>query len=175
MRERWPGLRRTRPSERVRISARDLSQPYGNRRDAPFRGNGPRRLETYYVQEEEVRILFLDDDENRHTHAMRELIGHDVHHVRTVGEAVARLKANDYDLAMLDHDLGGTHYAPSNEVSGYAVALAIESGEVRRPARVVVHSFNAAGATRMVAAINQAGVPVAWAPFGPSAFALVGK
>lgn len=117
-----------------------------------------------------MKILFLDDDEQRHTYAATALIGHDVTHVRTVPEALKQLAVGGFDVAMLDHDLGGQHYAPSNEVSGYAVAQAIEAGQVKVP-RVVVHSFNAAGATRMVAAIANSGVPVAWAPFGPGAFA----
>jgi ActR/RegA family two-component response regulator len=114
--------------------------------------------------------LFLDDDEQRQTHAMKEFIGHDAHHVRTAEEAIARLKANTYDVAMLDHDLGGTHYAPSDEKSGYQVAVAIEKRDVPAPGLVVVHSYNAAGAVRMVQALANSGVPCVWAPFGPSAF-----
>lgn len=120
-----------------------------------------------------LKILFLDDDEGRHKIAADALVGHDVTHVRTVDEAIRALTAAGFDLAMLDHDLGGAHYAPSDAASGYAVAVAIEAGTVRRPARVIVHSYNSAGATRMVAALHKADVPVAWTPFGPGAFAWV--
>jgi CheY-like chemotaxis protein len=117
-----------------------------------------------------VKILFLDDDEERHEYAATALIGHEVVHVRTADEAITRLGRELFDVAMLDHDLGGTHYAPSDASSGYAVACAIEGRAVMTPARIIVHSFNAAGARRMVAALHAANVAVAWAPFGQGSF-----
>jgi len=117
-----------------------------------------------------VKILFLDDDEQRHEYARKELIGHEVWHVRTVAEALTQLSVGVFDLAMLDHDLGGQHYAPSNEVSGYEVARRIADGDVPRPGFVRVHSYNAPGANRMVAALVAGDVPCDWQPFGPGTF-----
>lgn len=117
-----------------------------------------------------MKVLFLDDDENRHTYAQRALIGHDVHYVRTVAEAVRTLAGHKFDVAMLDHDLGGTHYAPSDEKSGYQVALAISGQDGKAPQRVIVHSYNAPGAARMIQALSAAEIPCAWVPFGPTAF-----
>lgn len=118
-----------------------------------------------------MKILFLDDDELRHTYAAQALIGHDVHHVRTVPEALASLAEHEFDVAMLDHDLGGTQYAPSDEESGYQVAVAIAERVTPAPRRVVVHSYNQPGAARMVTALRGGGVQSAWFPFGPTSFA----
>lgn len=117
-----------------------------------------------------MKILFLDDDEYRHSHAQRELIGHDVQHARTAAEALAHLAKQDFEVAMLDHDLGGGQMLASNDASGYAVAEAIADRKVRRPDFVVVHSFNPAGAMRMVQSLTAGMVPSVWAPFGPTAF-----
>lgn len=116
-----------------------------------------------------MRILFLDDDETRHKHAASELIGHDVHHVRTAQRAIETLKSHEFDLAMLDHDLGGEQHGASHERSGYVVAEAIPTMD-RPPRMVIVHSFNAPGAGKMIAALGNAGIPCVWAPFGPTAF-----
>lgn len=121
-----------------------------------------------------MKILFLDDDELRHEYAQQELIGHEVEHVRTVPEALTALALRYFDLAMLDHDLGGgEHCAPSNEVSGYEVARRISEGDVLQPRFVLVHSYNAPGAQRMIAALKAAPLRCAWIPFGPSAFLAV--
>jgi CheY-like chemotaxis protein len=114
-----------------------------------------------------MKILFLDDDETRHTYAQKALIGHDARFVRTAKAAIEALTAEQYDVAMLDHDLGGLHYTPSDGTSGYAVARAIADGACVPPKFVVVHSYNPAGAHNMLRALTGLAV---WAPFGPGAF-----
>lgn len=114
-----------------------------------------------------MRVLFLDDDPARHEAMKRLAIGHNVKHVHTAAEALEALQAERFDLAALDHDLGGQTFVPSEqEDTGYAVASAIADGRVIVPRAVVVHSFNPVGAQRMAERMSAAGVRVSVAPFG---------
>jgi len=95
--------------------------------------------------------LFLDDDNTRHA-ALNE-DGHCVWHARTAREAIELLDRIRFDFASLDHDLGGKTFVNSDEPdTGYRVALHI-AGMERPPLRVRVHSYNPAGAGRMMAAL----------------------
>lgn len=95
-----------------------------------------------------MKIFFLEDDENRIRKARRAFIGHELIVVTTAQEAIAALKSQAFDVASLDHDLGGAQMAESDENSGYAVAQFIAEMEARPD--VIVHSFNPTGAARMV-------------------------
>lgn len=121
------------------------------------------------------RILFLDDDHSRHLYASEYFIGHDAYHAYTVAEAVFYLKnVERFDLAFLDHDLGGEQMFPSGPGTGTEVAEFISHmGEEDRPKVVVVHSYSPAGAKRMVEVLRGVGIPSTWAPFGPGTFNLL--
>lgn len=95
-----------------------------------------------------MKILFLEDDENRIRKARMAFVGHKLVVVRTAQEAIATLKAQPFDVASLDHDLGGKQMTDSDENSGYAVAQFIAEMEARPD--VIVHSFNPIGMARMV-------------------------
>ena len=113
-----------------------------------------------------MRVLFLDDDPNRQRMAFRYFAGHELSQAETAEQAIKMLdKYSPYDLVHLDHDLGGKTFVPSDEVSGYQVAkhIAQMSGD-RLPKRVVVHSYNFAGAKNMMEALEGI-VPVSYEPF----------
>lgn len=104
-----------------------------------------------------MRVLFLDDSPERRQRAQRELIGHVVFMAQDAPEAIHWLDtAERFDLAMLDHDLGGRVYThdepiPGPEGNGQLVANHIAAMlPENRPSVVVVHSFNPIGAGRMV-------------------------
>lgn len=122
-----------------------------------------------------MKILFLDDDENRH-----EVFSKKFHAgsspddslvaVRTVNECVEALKSQGpFDKIFLDHDLGGQIYVKETEGTGYQVALFIESelDDELLPPKVIVHSYNQAGAFRMINAIRNRIYNARWVPFGP--------
>lgn len=116
-----------------------------------------------------MRILFLDDDENRHAKHAQENIGRDVTRARTVRECIDAIKNNPpFDLVSLDHDLGGKYYVEEEEGTGTEVArwMATEMPPEKRPVRVVIHSYNAAGAQRMEDILLAAGFWVRRRPFG---------
>lgn len=113
-----------------------------------------------------MKILFLDDDEQRHSHYQKVSIGHEVRHVRTALAAIAALrKLGPYDVADLDHDLGGQHMVSfENKGHGGEVARYIaEHPETVK--RVIVHSYNEPAAMKMCSLLRQANVDVTWYPF----------
>ncbi len=103
-----------------------------------------------------MKVLFLDDDHNRIRKA-REYFSEDALFVaETAPQAISILeKESKFDVVSLDHDLGGKVYCPSDEFSGYEVANYIAGMPVeRRPYRVVVHTYNPAGADNMMRALK---------------------
>lgn len=101
-----------------------------------------------------MKVLFLDDNAERHSKFKVANIGINITYVWTSIDAINALKATCFDEVYLDHDLGGEKSEMTlpayNEGSGYDVAVFIsEMPEDRRPYKVVIHSYNPVGAKRM--------------------------
>jgi hypothetical protein len=123
-----------------------------------------------------IRILFLDDDDQRHLAVERYFNGRRdfiVDHVFFARQAIEHLGARRYFLVCLDHDLERSHE--------YLIGVPYETGQVvadhigsmpRKllPAWVHVHSHNEAGRERMAEAILQGAsqVKVTIAKFAPT-------
>jgi hypothetical protein len=107
-----------------------------------------------------MRILFLDDSPERHRKTEPLLIGHDVTWTWTAPEAISARDGPRFDIAMLDHDLGGRVYThdepPSPEGTGQDVAtfIAQKMPGNRQPRYVVIHSFNGVGSMLMYYALE---------------------
>jgi hypothetical protein len=96
-----------------------------------------------------MRILILEDDENRNVYFRRNF-------------APNEIVITD-DSNFLDHDLGGQQMVSSGENTGYEVAQFLEENSIFVPPRVVIHSFNPIGARNMHQALPRATVmPGAW-------------
>ncbi len=90
-----------------------------------------------------MKVLFLDDDLQRHKIFMPNAIGHQVTQVYGVGDAIEALKGERFDVAYLDHDLGGRQMVEEREGTGTIVAEFIATmPEASRPKTVVIHSYN---------------------------------
>lgn len=116
-----------------------------------------------------MKILFLDDDEERHRIFKGMSIGHSVDHVRTVEEAILQLNHKAYDFICLDHDLSGLTFVNSEDPAGTGYTVACHMASMKhmpRPIQVVVHSFNPEGAHRMALKLEEAGFKIVQAPFG---------
>ncbi len=118
------------------------------------------------------RILFLDDMETRHAGFRQMTIGDDVDHVYTARAAIEALEKNPaYDYVYLDHDLDeqATAGLPPTTETGQVVAdyIAEKLAHDKRPARVIVHSFNREGARRMGLKLKEAGLSVLLIPYRP--------
>lgn len=114
-----------------------------------------------------MKILFLDDQQQRHNYFLKRFKGNEIYQAFTSLQAIEALKTESpFDRAHLDHDLGG-FYLPSDESSGYEVAKFISIMEPNlRPEFVIVHSHNPDGAFKMLKVLRDAGVETEYIPFG---------
>lgn len=114
-----------------------------------------------------MKILVLDDDDNRHRGFDRILQGRQVLHAYTASQAILALE-NDgpFSLVCLDHDLDLVSLL-KDPGCGMDVAeyLRLHLDRSKYPARVLVHSWNEPAAERMVAAIREAGIKVKAMPY----------
>ena len=99
----------------------------------------------------DLRILFLDDNLQRHQAFKDKFPQHDTTYVETAEAAIECFKNNEYDVACLDHDLGGRAYVNSfgEEPTGYTVAKWLSENPDRQPNTIYIHSFNPVGAANM--------------------------
>ena len=110
-----------------------------------------------------MRILVLEDNEERRRHFKKGLIGHTCAIVETAQDAIEALKAETWEIAFLDHDLYQQAYVMSGPGTGYEVAEWLSRNKDRMPKRVYVHSFNEKGRKRMLEALPEAiAVPGVW-------------
>lgn len=104
-----------------------------------------------------MNIFILEDNAERVKWFRRALGGHGVWLTDDVGEAIEIVKARDYQVMFLDHDLDEVHYPGS---AGYCETMLrgtgtefarwlAEHAELSRDARIVIHSCNPGGAARM--------------------------
>jgi len=115
-----------------------------------------------------MRVLFLDDDQERHNKFTLNSTGCDVDHVYTAQEAIDSLASVDYRLVMLDHDLGGKESEGRLDCKedGRMVARFIaENPERFTETTFVIHSLNAAGAKEMKVIIKEKNLIVETVPF----------
>lgn len=111
-----------------------------------------------------MHILILEDEEVRCRAFRRKFLNHEIVIVAAAQEAIKLLREQTWDLLCLDHDLGGREMAESGPGTGYEVAQWIAEHEDRRPARVLIHSFNPVGAANMKQALGEAEIaPGFWA------------
>ena len=114
-----------------------------------------------------TRILFLDDNKERHDafkkhlndRAFKEGLQFRPVYVYTAKDAILALQYKRFDEIWLDHDLGGEIFVTRTEETGYEVALFIEkmyfdNGREPMQSTVIIHSFNPAGARRMMQALS---------------------
>jgi hypothetical protein len=124
-----------------------------------------------------MKILILDDDLDRH-HSFARLFTpkHSTLHVQSVAKCVEALRETRFDVVFLDHDLADfcdenteVGMYGSRDLTGVDVALfmAKDLPEDRRPGEIIVHSWNPAGAKRMVETLQGAGFNVRYQRFDP--------
>jgi len=101
-----------------------------------------------------MKILFLDDDHKRIEIAKKRWsVNHELSIAETTKQAIDLLKKIKFDLASLDHDLGGKVYQQSGKNTGYEVAQFIAKMK-NPPPIVIVHSCNYHGAQNMLAELR---------------------
>lgn len=126
-----------------------------------------------------MKILFLDDNEERHLLFKKTHIGHDITYVYTYETALEALKTDIFKEIWLDHDLSAemqTAYvaglSPPEEKTGYDVAKYIveELDPDKLPNRIIIHSMNIPAAKRMQNILKELRIPIKLWPFGSISF-----
>src|SRR5947209_13235574 len=120
-------------------------------------------------EEQQPRILIVEDDETRCAWFRERLRGRTLDVTCDVRAAIEWLASREYDAVLLDPDLADEHYfsnVPDDERTGYAVARCLADNPTRqRDALIIVHSLNYEGALRMVNALRDAGRDAEHIPF----------
>jgi CheY-like chemotaxis protein len=116
-----------------------------------------------------MRILFLDDNPNRHNTMQANSMGAVVDHVYSAAEAIDHLSREEYDLIMLDHDLSEDPDMVLSTPDGSYVAEYMAQHLVQHSdTPVVIHSLNPPGSQNMMNMLLNGGysdvriVPFAW-------------
>src|SRR5437899_7437225 len=116
-----------------------------------------------------LRVFLLEDDERRCDWFAKRFKGDELDIACDVPQARELLESKTYDSIFLDHDLMPEHYGSAttdDENTGYAIASFLASRpELQRAATIMVHSFNAEGALRMVEELRRAGRQADYVPF----------
>jgi len=116
-----------------------------------------------------IRIFLLEDDERRCEWFAKRFKGDHIDVAYEVAQARELLETRSYDSIFLDHDLMPEHYGadkPDDERTGFAIASFLASRpDLQRSATIMVHSFNADGAMRMVEELRGAGRQADYIPF----------
>lgn len=130
-----------------------------------------------------MKILFLDDDPDRHTRVAAALAKHTLTPVCKATEAFKALQGDKFDIVFLDHDLGDfevpeTTFAGYGRVSlsGADVAIAVaDLPKEKHPDLVVIHSANPDGAKSIASLLNSRApsIPVILAPIITDSFVLI--
>lgn len=114
-----------------------------------------------------MRVLFLDDDEERIEQFQdRVLRDWQVDVARTAQQTIHLLSTNTYDWVFLDHDLGGTAWNDTRDPNSGSEVVRWMVKNKPSIKVVVIHSWNTPAATRMQTLLRQAGYDVLRMPFG---------
>jgi len=117
-----------------------------------------------------LKILILEDDQNRINLFQKHLIGHEVVVTDKVDECIDYLKEGGFHFLFLDHDLGGRVYVESggDEPTGYDVAKWLsETEENIFILHTIVHSLNEWGRKNILGLLkdskfNASEIPFIW-------------
>lgn len=128
-----------------------------------------------------MKIITLDDMEERARAFRKWFIGHEHTHVYTAKDAIEKMKNERFDLVMLDHDLAEEHYLIQSEGlsetwqpgmtkyspgTGMDVVDFMVKKESPMAKTVIVHSYNPVRAPEMFRKLDDAGFIVHRLPFG---------
>jgi CheY-like chemotaxis protein len=118
-----------------------------------------------------MKILFLDDDQIRHQVFDSMILSANstaqVWHKYNAQETIDSLEAQDFDMILLDHDLG-------EDLTGKIVATWIAENLAPGPV-IVLHSWNFFGRADMEKSLRAAGHDPILSEFGPKLEATMGK
>jgi len=96
----------------------------------------------------ELKILFLDDSEERYKSFKKNNLNYFINWVTTSKEAIEKLKSQDWDFVFLDHDLD--YYNRGINGTGSEVSLWIRHNSYKfKNTYFILHTLNHVGAECM--------------------------
>lgn len=124
-----------------------------------------------------MRVLIVDDEHERHEHYARQYDGHVVVHAYNFFDAVDVLSDERFDVVQLDHDLNDyvrddagkivlDGARPRERTGLYVAEYMYLMPDGARPRRVIVHSWNAIGAARIIHILRLAGIDCEYQAYG---------
>lgn len=112
-----------------------------------------------------MRILILEDTDERIEQFKQKLVGHDIAVCKTADRCIQTLSSsNPFDYIMMDHDLSAAFEKPGKG-TGYEVAEWIANNPNKMPRRILIHSANNIGAAAMMKVLGDAGIRATYVPF----------
>ena len=115
-------------------------------------------------EKETMRILILEDTDERIVQFKKKLEGHDVTVCKKADECIKVLTNSDpFDYIFLDHDLENTFQKPGIG-TGYEVASWIANNQDKCPRRILIHSMNNVGAAAMMQCLGDAEIRATYIP-----------
>jgi len=112
-----------------------------------------------------MKILILEDCPERTKTFQQKLIGNDVVFTTTSKDCIAALESFEFDVLMLDHDLGGKTYVLAGDNTGYGVVKWLVQNRDRVPNQIFVHSINRPAAKLMIKLFEDYGIQAQYVPF----------
>jgi CheY-like chemotaxis protein len=109
-----------------------------------------------------MRLLVLDDEQNRHDAFQQRCPCDELTHVFNVEEALNAVRCTRFDVATLDYDL----CAVSSGLEFVTQMITLVPPD-NWPARVLVHTQNPAKGLRMTERLRDAGIASQYVPFQP--------
>lgn len=123
-----------------------------------------------------MKILVLEDDPNRIEIFKKHLSKHDTAYTDTAQGAIDLLKANEYDVIFLDHDLGGQTYVDAkntntgSEVVRFLVEQDVNGIGCNIHATYIIHTMNPDAGKHMRYDLHRLGFKVSKIMFGTDQF-----
>lgn len=117
------------------------------------------------MNKEDIKILILEDNDERIECFKNIMQGTQLTIVKHVSEAVEHLQNTSFDLLCLDHDLDGKAYVTpeQGEQTGTDVARFLSVNPQFKPKHVILHSLNEPGRKIMLSYLPEAEeVPFLW-------------
>ncbi len=113
----------------------------------------------YIKKADQLKILVVEDMSSRIQFFRNRFKGHDLYFFDNATDSINALKLmtdKPWDIAFLDHDLGGKVFVPSSDPNtGYVVAEYIRDNNIKIN-QIFIHSMNPAGSQNIKSILPQA-------------------
>jgi len=113
-----------------------------------------------------MKILILEDNEQRIEFFNRVYKNHKLFITSDINTAVSYVQNNEFDILFLDHDLELENFKALTEGrTGYDFCKVLVEYKLQRQATIFIHSMNPVGGAVMERILRDNGYEAQWVPF----------